>query len=67
MAKAEKHRQLAQEQQGSRKGHTAVAQALNKRLTMDVAMLTKVTTIFCSQDAMSCCDRISHAALSMGL
>ena len=30
-------------------------------------MLQKILTVFCSQDAKSCYDRISHAALAMGL
>ena len=67
MRKAEQFQQLAKEQYGSRKSHQAISQALNKRLTADIAMLCKISTIFCSQDAMSCYDRIAHAALAMGL
>jgi len=67
MEKAKDYGHLAKEQYGSRKRHTAIKQALNKRLTMDMAMLQKISTVFCSQDAMSCYDRISHAALALGL
>mmetsp|Transcript_5909 Transcript_5909/g.9058 ORF Transcript_5909/g.9058 Transcript_5909/m.9058 type:complete len:1660 (+) Transcript_5909:3576-8555(+) len=67
MKKAEDYGHLAKEQYGSRRRHTAIKQALNKRLTMDMAMLQRVSTVFCSQDAMSCYDRISHAALALGL
>ena len=61
------YQQLATEQYGSRKNHTAILQTLNKRLTMDISMLQKISTVFCSQDAKSCYNRISHAALAMGL
>ena len=67
MEKAMQHKQLAKEQCGSRKNHTAIAQALNERLTMDVSMLQKVSMVFCSQDAESCYNRMSHTALAMGL
>ena len=67
MEKAHQYHQLAKEQYGSRKHHTAIAQALNKRLTMDIAMLQQVSMVFCLQDAELCYNRISHAALAMGL
>lgn len=67
MEKVEDYKQLAKEQYRSRKNHTAIAQALNKCLTFDMAMLQKTSTILCSQDAMSCFDRILHAALALGL
>ena len=46
MKKAEECGHLAKEQCGSGKGHTAIAQALNKQLTMDVDLLQKTSTIF---------------------
>ena len=67
MEKATQYKQLAQEQYGSWKHHTAISQALNKQLTMDIAMLQKISMVFCSQDAESCYNRISHAALVMEL
>lgn len=67
MNKAEAYGHLAKEQYRSQKKHTATAQALNKRLTMDMALLQKMSTVFCSQDAMSCYDRILHAALALRL
>ena len=67
MKKAEEYEQLAKEQYRSKKKHTAIAQALNQCLTMDMALLQNTATIFCSQDAMLCFDRISYAALALGL
>ena len=67
MEKATQCKQLAKEQCGSRKNHTAILQALNEQLMMDVSMLQKLSMVFCSQDAESHHDRMSHAALAMGL
>ena len=67
MDKAACFGQLAKEHYGSRKGHKAIDQALNKRLTVDMAALQGPAFVLYSQDAMSCFDRISHAVLAIGL
>ena len=67
MDKAANFGQLAKEQYGSCKGHKAIDQALNKRLAVDMAALQRIALVLCSQDAMSCFDRIAHAALAIGL
>ena len=38
-----------------------------KRLAIDIAAFEKSAFVLCSQDAMQCFDRISHAALAIGL
>ena len=67
MSKANDFKQLADEQWGSRKGHQCIGLALSKRLQVDIAAFEKSALVLCSQDAMQCFDRISHAALAIGL
>ena len=67
MSKASDFGQLAREQYGRQKGHKAIDQALNKRLAVDMAALQRTVSVFFSQDAMACFDRISHASLAIGL
>ena len=56
MDNAEKYDVLAQEQYGSRRGHSAQVQALNKRLVFDVLRQSK---------AKSCYDRILHVIVML--
>ena len=67
MSKADEFKQLADEQWGSRKGYQCLGLALSKRLAIDIAAFEKSAFVLCSQDAMQCFDRISHAALAIGL
>ena len=48
----------AKEQYGSRKGHSAIAHAINKVLTMDYLRISKTRAVICANDAKSCYDRI---------
>jgi hypothetical protein len=67
MAHAEKHDQLPEEQYGSRKGKTAIAHALNKRLSYNIMRQMKIAGSICSNDAKSCYDRILHLVTSLCL
>ena len=67
MAHAETHNQLADEQYGSRKQKTAIAHALNKRLSYDIMRQMKTAGALCSNDAKSCYDRILHSVASLCL
>ncbi len=58
MANAEKHKALAPEQYGSRKGKAAGIQCLNKRLFYDYIRGRRIPAALCSNDAKSCYDRI---------
>ena len=58
---------LAKEQYGSRKGHKAIDQALNKRLFINMTALQHTAFVPCYQDIIACFDRICHAALVIGL
>jgi hypothetical protein len=64
---AEENNMIAKEQYGSRKGHSSIDHAVNKRLTFDLLRLYRSPGALCSNDAKSCYDRIIHtiAALSM--
>jgi len=66
MSKAQDFEQLAKEQY-CKKRHQAIGLALSKRLSIDMAALQKSAIVLCSQDAIQCFDRISHAALAIGL
>ena len=61
MEHAERHNLIAQEQFGSRKGKTAIDQALHKCLMYDTLRLTRKPGALCSNDARSCYDRILHS------
>jgi hypothetical protein len=67
MIQAERHNLVAPEQYGSRKGHSAVAHALNKQLAYSLVRVLRSPAAMCSNDAQGCYDRIVHsvAALSM--
>jgi hypothetical protein len=67
MAHVEKHHQLPEEQYGSRKKKTAIAHALNKRLSYDLMHQMKMAGALCSNDAKSCYDRILHSIASLCL
>lgn len=65
MHHAEKHNLLAKEQYGSRANKKAVDHALHKRLTYDIMRQSRINGAICSNDAMSCYDRIVHSVASM--
>jgi len=58
---------LAREQFGSRKRHSAIAQALNKRLLFDYIRINHHPTCWVFTDAKSCYDRIVHSPASLAL
>jgi hypothetical protein len=65
MAHAERLGLLAPEQYGSRHSLSAIAHAVNKRLTFDLISQKKRPCILCSNDAKSCYDRIVHSAATL--
>ena len=72
MKEIESRNLAAKEQYGSRKGHSAIAHAINKVLTMDYLRVSKTKAIICANDAKSNYDRIVLRAAfitlrSMGL
>jgi hypothetical protein len=68
MKQAEQQRSLAPEQFGSRKGHKAIDQALNKVLTNDLLRQLKIPgAILCSNDTKSCYDLIVHTPASLSM
>ena len=72
MKELERKNLAAKEQYGSRKGHSAIAHAINKVLTMDYLRISKTSAIICANDAKSNYDRIVLRAAfitlrSMGL
>ena len=67
MCNGEKVKALAPEQFGSRKGHRAVDQALNKVLLLDTLRYEQRSAILCANDAKSCYDRVSHVAAYLAL
>ena len=67
MKNAEESNAIVESQYGNRKGHRAVYQALNKRLTFDIVRQKRVSAILCSNDAKSCYDRIIHPLVMMAL
>ncbi len=62
MYQAEKKNQLAEEQYGSRKFKSAIAQCLNKNLLYDLIRFRRTAAALCSNDAKSCYDRITLLA-----
>lgn len=62
---AEKHKLLAKEQYGSRKGKNSIEHAIHKRLTFDIMRQTRINGALCSNDAKSCYDRIIHSLASL--
>ena len=67
MKTGEEHSIIAREQYGSRKGHTAIEQALNKRLTFDLWRMERTTGALVSNDAKSCYDRIAHSVAAIAM
>jgi hypothetical protein len=65
MAAAE--RWLAPEQFGSRNRHSAIEQALNKRLMFDHIRVHHIPTVWVFTDCKSCYDRIVHTPASLAL
>ena len=57
---AEEKRAIAKEQFGSRKHHSCIRAALNKRLTANLMRLRRQAFAICFNDAKSCYDRIVH-------
>lgn len=64
---AEATKRLAPEQSGSRKNMDAKAQAINLRLTMDLAILYKRPVAVICNDLQSCYDRMVHAFVGVAL
>ena len=56
---------IAKENFGSQKGLSAIQQAVNTRISMDIAIQKKVPTSVVAVDLTSCYDRISHAVASL--
>ena len=67
MNHAEKHGMIAREQYGSRKGHSSIDHAINKRLSYDMMRLYRAPGALCSNDAKSCYDRILHSIVSLSM
>ena len=65
MHHAEKHQLLAKEQYGSRRSKSAIEHAFHKRLTYDIMRQSCINGALCSNDAMSCYDRILHSVASL--
>lgn len=64
---AELTKKLAPEQSGSRKYMDAKAQAINLRLTMDIAIMYKRPLAVICNDLKSCYDRMVHAFVGVAL
>ena len=58
---AEAQHMIAKEQYGSRAGKCAIDHVVHKRLTYDIMRQTRINGALCSNDAMSCFDRIVHS------
>ena len=67
MRYAEANSLLAPEQYGSRRGHSAIYQCLNKVITFDLFRQTKRPGGLCSNDAKSCYDRIGHSSAGLAM
>ena len=61
LQKAETAKAIPKEQYGSRKGHSAIDHAINKRLLYDILRQTRRPGALCSNDAKSCFDRVVHS------
>ena len=62
---AELHNLIPQEAYGSRRQHRAIECGLNKVLTADLTRQRRSTLAICSNDAVSCYDRIIHSVASI--
>ena len=58
---------IAREQYGSRKGHTSIDHAVNKRLSYDLMRMFRSPGALCSNDAKSCYDRILHSIVALAM
>ena len=58
---------LSDEQYGSRKGKSAIEQALHTRLTFDYWRQRQVSGLLCSNDAKACYDRIVHSVAALAM
>ena len=67
MAAAEANEGLAPEQYGSRKGHSAADQALNKRLLFDLMRQKRHPATDTAVDLKSCYDLVAHAPASISM
>ena len=67
MKHAEKHNMIAREQYGSRKGHSSIDHAVNKRLSYDLMRMHRQPGALCSNDAKSCYDRILHSIVAISM
>jgi hypothetical protein len=67
MYTAEDLKVIAQEQFGSRTGHTSIDQSLNKRITLDIFGHKKRPSAMCSNDAKSCYDCIVHSVARLAV
>jgi hypothetical protein len=67
MIHAENHNMIAREQYGSRKGHSSIDHAINKRLSYDILRLNRAPGALCSNDAKSCYDRILHSIVALSM
>ena len=67
MNHAERHGMIAREQYGSRKGHTSIDHAVNKRLSYDLMRMFRTPGALCSNDAKSCYDRILHSIVALSM
>ena len=67
MNHAEKHNMIAREQYGSRKGHSSIDHAVNKRLSYDLMRMHRQPGALCSNDAKSCYDRILHSIVALSM
>ena len=67
MDHAERHNMIAREQYGSRKGHSSIDHAVNKRLSYDLMRSFRHPGALCSNDAKSCYDRILHSITAIAL
>ena len=60
MAHAERAKELATDQYGSRKNHKSIDCCVNKRITGDISRQRRAPTMIMSNDARGCYDRIHH-------
>jgi hypothetical protein len=67
MAHAERQGLVAPEQYGSRKGHSAIAHALNKQVAYSLVRVLRSPAAMCSNDAQGCYDRIVHSVASLSM
>ena len=67
LANAEKHKRLNRGQQGSRKGMRAAHAALKKTLWWDIVRYKRRPAALCSNDALSCYDRMVHNIVIMSM